>query len=408
MNQSIMHGRVAVIGSGLAGISAALRLADAGVQVVIFERNDTLFSGASAVCEGKIHLGYTYALDSSHATTQMLLAGAASFRRILTRWLPQDGLGLSERPFLYASPRDSMVTEDGIATHLSQVQKQAAGWGENLLCHPGKGVRRLSATELDTHFDSSLVSAAWETNELASNPTIKRPFLLSALNAQRFVEARTHAEVTGITSDDAGWVVKWGVEGMRERFSAVINASWEQRLRLDECVGLRQPRSAVHRFKCGLHLHNKNLADRTPNVTFIIGEYGDTVACGEMVYVSWYLAGLLKDEIATAPDTAPVRILESTAVRIRDESISAISRYLPGYGQALVHYANSFQVRGGYISAWGKSGITDPQSGLHSRSEIGVTSLKGFHSINTGKYSTAPLFGEEAALRVLAEMGVEG
>ena len=74
--------------------------------------------------------------------------------------------------------------------------------------------------------------------------------------------------------------------------------------------------------------------------------------------------------------------------------------------EALAQHADRFEVRGGYISAWGKSGIADPRSGLHSRAEIGVTSLQGFHSVNSGKYTTAPLYGEDAALRALAEMGV--
>lgn len=396
---------IAVIGSGMAGISAAMSLADAGVRVVLFERNATLFSGASAVCEGKIHLGYTYALDPSHATTLRLLSGAARYRRILTRWIPEVGLGLSERPFLYACPRDSMIPEEGIAAHFAQVQDRADTCGADLVCKPDTRLRRLSAGEMDGLFDAVNISAAWETNELASHPATTRPFLLSALRSQPLVETRTEAEVTGITRTDDGLVLTWGADGRRETFSAAINASWEQRLLLDGYLDLAPPRSVVHRFKCGLNLQSKELAERTPNVTFVIGEYGDTVACGERVYVSWYPAGLLKSEVALAPDPAPVDISPTTARRITDASIAALARYMPEYGQALAAHANDFQVRGGYISAWGNSGIADPKSGLHSRAEIGVTSLPRFHSVNTGKYTTAPMYGEIAALRVLSEMG---
>ena len=63
------------------------------------------------------------------------------------------------------------------------------------------------------------------------------------------MEVRTDAEVKGISRDDADWVLTWGSEGKRERFSAVINAAWEQRLRLDGQVGLPPPRRAIHRFK---------------------------------------------------------------------------------------------------------------------------------------------------------------
>jgi len=399
-------GPVAVIGSGLAGISAAMRLADSGVSVVLFERNRTLFSGASAVCEGKIHLGYTYALDPSHATTQRLLSGAASFRTILTRWIPEAGLALSEKPFLYACPRDSMISEDGVAAHLAQVQTQADAWGSELLCMPNMRLRRLSSGEIDCLFETEHITSAWETNEISSHPATKRPFLMSALGSQPLVETRTSAEVTGITRDSDGFVLTWGADDAREKFSAVINASWEQRLWLDEMLGLTAPYNVVHRFKCGLHLQNKELADRTPNVTFVIGEYGDTVACGDRIYLSWYPAGLLKSEVALAPDPAPVSISTTTAQRIKDESIAALARYMPRYGELLSEYANEFQVEGGYISAWGNSGIADPMSGLHSRAEIGVTSLPMFHSVNTGKYVMAPKYGEMAALRVLSELGI--
>ena len=399
------RGPVAVIGSGLAGVTAALRLADAGVPVVLFERNAALFSGASAVCEGKIHLGYTYALDPSHATTKRLLSGAASFRRILTRWIPETGLGLSEQPFLYACPRDSMIPEDRIALHLGQVQEHADSWGDALMCKPDTRLRCLRDNEMDDLFDTREISAAWETNEIASHPATKRPFLIAALGAQPLVETRPEAEVTGIARDGDGFVVTWGPESQRETFCAVINASWEQRLRLDEGLGLKPPRRAVHRFKCGLHLQNKELADRTPNVTFVIGEYGDTVACGDRVYVSWYPAGLVKSEVALAPDPRPVALSPVMARRITDDSIAALARYMPGYGAALAEHARDFQVKGGYISAWGTSGIANPESGLHSRAEIGVTSLPGYHSVNTGKYVMAPEYGEMAALRVLAELG---
>lgn len=74
-----------MVGSGLAGVAAALHLAEAGLSVTLFERNADLVSGGSAVCEGKIHLGYTYALAPTPETANRLLSGAASFAQILTR-----------------------------------------------------------------------------------------------------------------------------------------------------------------------------------------------------------------------------------------------------------------------------------------------------------------------------------
>ncbi len=45
--------------------------------------------------------------------------------------------------------------------------------------------------------------------------------------------------------------------------------------------------------------------------------------------------------------------------------------------------------------------VDDTASGLHDRSRMGVTSTAGFHSVDTGKLTTAPLFALDAAERVL-------
>ena len=57
-------------------------------------------------------------------------------------------------------------------------------------------------------------------------------------------------------------------------------------------------------------------------------------------------------------------------------------------------------VKGGAIVAWGKTDIYDPNSELHRRFEIGVTSEDCFHSIDPGKLTMAPYFAEICAERI--------
>lgn len=59
-------------------------------------------------------------------------------------------------------------------------------------------------------------------------------------------------------------------------------------------------------------------------------------------------------------------------------------------------------VSGGVITAWGETDISDPASELHRRYEIGVNSAEGHHSIDTGKYTMAPLFARICADRILS------
>jgi len=57
-------------------------------------------------------------------------------------------------------------------------------------------------------------------------------------------------------------------------------------------------------------------------------------------------------------------------------------------------------VRGGPITAWGKTDIYDPESELHRRYEIGVTSNDRFHSVDPGKLTMIPHFAEICAERI--------
>ncbi len=63
--------------------------------------------------------------------------------------------------------------------------------------------------------------------------------------------------------------------------------------------------------------------------------------------------------------------------------------------------ADAVSVKGGVIFAWGETDIDDPDSGLHERHAIGTRSSEGYHSIDTGKLTMAPLFAQVAADRVL-------
>lgn len=86
--------RVAVIGAGLTGVLVALNLAERGCDVTLFERSSELTGGASYGNEGKIHLGYVYAMDSSLRTAHTMLRGAEVFRREVARWT---GMALFKR-----------------------------------------------------------------------------------------------------------------------------------------------------------------------------------------------------------------------------------------------------------------------------------------------------------------------
>ena len=77
----------AVLGGGLQGCCVALALAERGIDVTLFDRNDQLLSRAAVANEGKIHLGYMYANDPSYSTARMMMQGALAFAPFFARHL---------------------------------------------------------------------------------------------------------------------------------------------------------------------------------------------------------------------------------------------------------------------------------------------------------------------------------
>jgi hypothetical protein len=71
-------------------------------------------------------------------------------------------------------------------------------------------------------------------------------------------------------------------------------------------------------------------------------------------------------------------------------ALEAISSILPGIERSCIDTVDA-----GIIFCWGSSDIDDPNSELHERHDIGVTARDGYFSINTGKFTCAPLFAQD-------------
>ena len=114
--------RVGVLGGGLQGCCVALSLAQHGIDVTLFDRNDKLLSRAAVANEGKIHLGYMYANDPSHSTARMMMRGALAFAPFFARHLglPYESLTVS-RPAAYVVHRDSQRTPDEVSHYIAAV-----------------------------------------------------------------------------------------------------------------------------------------------------------------------------------------------------------------------------------------------------------------------------------------------
>jgi 2-polyprenyl-6-methoxyphenol hydroxylase-like FAD-dependent oxidoreductase len=94
---------IAVLGAGLQGCCVSLALAARGYRVLLLERRAAPLQATALRNEGKIHLGFVYALDASGVTCKRMLEGALSFAPLIDRWCGRRASRRSAHP-CQASP----------------------------------------------------------------------------------------------------------------------------------------------------------------------------------------------------------------------------------------------------------------------------------------------------------------
>jgi glycine/D-amino acid oxidase-like deaminating enzyme len=398
--------RIAILGAGIQGTCAALALAQRGCRIDLFDQAPEAVGQASLWNEGKIHLGFIYAKDASNRTTDTMLRGAFHFdgglQRLTGRAQPA---GLVSSPFRYLVHRTSQISVDAVAAHLDAVadRYRAArdASGLRYFDHKSDFVwERMPDREWRAEYDDRETLAAFRTIELSVDPVIVAGMLRAAIAEQTRIRFLPNSRVESVRIDPTGApeVVIAG-ENPLGPYDHVVNALWNDRLRIDAEMGLQPVRPWLHRYKLAVHVAGAT-GSALPSTTILLGEYGDIVDFGGgRYYLSWYPTcklGAWRD--IAPPDFAPT-VTDETRRQVFDATRAALGGIIP-LVRSLDLTGARVDVEGGYIFAWGSTDIADPQSGLHCRSDIGVHSHGRYHSIDTGKYGMAPYFAERIADRI--------
>jgi glycine/D-amino acid oxidase-like deaminating enzyme len=402
-----------VIGAGLTGSTAALELARHGVNVALIEQDSVAMNRASLRNEGKVHLGFVFVHDASLATSRLMIDGALSFRRILARLAgsPIDILGISH-PFVYTVPADSLLAPDEIERRFRAIESYFARSLEEEadLDYLGRVPQRLfERVPLQSlaHLRTDGLQAAFATSEVAVDTGDLAAILRTAIDANprlRFVPGRM---VQRVRRTYNGFIVSGTADGEPWQIEApqVINASWENRFAIDRSAGMEHAAGWLHRLKYRVIARVPDSMRDGPSLTMIVGRYGDVVIRPDgTAYFSWYPVGLQGWTAALAPPAewnAPCRgEVEPEARRaIATALLNGIDRWYPGASQSTLELVDA-----GAIVAYGCTDVDDPASGLHDRTRVGVISSNGYHSVDPGKLTTAPLFGVRAAHAALAAL----
>lgn len=398
-----------MLGGGLQGVSTALELAARGVIVDLFDRNAVLLSQAAARNEGKIHLGYVYAADPTFATGRTMIAGALAFAPTLRRWV---GTDLDKVPistgFQYLVHRESMVEPDVVRRHFTEVaralsRQTGTGRADYFGVDLHTPMRELTAAECRRSFNGDAILTAFETPEVSVDPVEIARLLRGAVAASPRIRACLSATIITATRREPGAEIAFRTQSGagRERYDHVVNALWDGRLAIDRSAGLPAPVTHVYRCKYGIRLATRGVVQAVPSVTILLGPFGDIVNYRNgNYYISWYPICMRGISTAPTPDTWDLDPGAGLASRIAQESFAALASLVPGLAALPRSAIDGATVRGGVIVARGESDIVDPGSGLHQRHEIGIESHGAYHSVDTGKYTMAPLFARAIADRI--------
>ena len=389
-----------VLGAGLAGATAALRLAQQGHRVTVIDRMPRPLLGASRHNEGKLHLGYVYAADPVGLTRRMMAEGSLQFLRLLEdlTGFSQDAHLVSEG-FRYVVPDTTMMTVEALWAHVETVDADVRALCKRFGAPELARSRRLGVSECAGVY-SDRVQAAFQTPEIAVDPARVSDLVSACLLAHPNIAFIGGAEV--LDADRAGngdyrVTLREGDDTRSVRAPCVINALWEDRTRIDAMLGIETPFKWMQRWKATLTIDVPQGAVELPSTTGFVGPYGDFVLYGgERIYLSWYSALCLSRSTEATPEETRALVETFDKEALRREALAGMAEIMPGVA-ALDRFAAQTKIGGGFIMAVGESDIDDPDSVLHQRHQIGVEARDGWISISTGKFCTAPQFGVAAA-----------
>jgi glycine/D-amino acid oxidase-like deaminating enzyme len=401
-----------ILGAGIQGCCIALELARRGQRVVLLDQDREPINRASLRNEGKIHLGLVYANEPSRKTADLMLEGALHFYPLLSRWLGRtiDQLQ-SSTPFYYLVADDSLLNPDELERHYHHVEityRRLLSENPQLNyvgLRPDRLFHRLPADELARHFNSSRVQGGFITEERALDTREVAHVLRQAIKGEPNITFIPLHTVTSVSRSTNGFDLEGeNIDGRwTMKAEQVVNATWESRQAIDLTMGITPEPNSLHRLKYRVLARLPDHLHTAPSVTMVIGRYGDVVIRPDhTVYLSWYPAAMKgwSQELqppASWNEAITGQVEPSIAKAISQEIIQAIETWYPGIAEAM-----PYQTDGGIIFAHGQTDVDDTTSGLHTRAEVGVKSYAGYHSVSTGKYTTAPLFADQAANAVMA------
>jgi glycine/D-amino acid oxidase-like deaminating enzyme len=378
---------VSIIGGGIQGVTAALALAERGIRSRILERGERILRGASYRNEGKVHLGFVYALDNTGATARRMVEGALTFSDLIESWCGEvDWASNCSEGFDYCVVDAGLADSDALGRHYeevaSMIEAASSELGDNYL---GSSARVEPVRHHGSHpLLAGDLSGDWfSTPERSVDPRALCDWLTRAIASNPLVEVDTGVVVNGVEPNGSGFSLEIGSGAGPYVIEAdtVLNCSWENRLELDR-QALGEAPTACYRIKHQVLARGATTVELVP-ITLVQGPYGDLVPWpnGD-IYVSWYPAARTFIGDTPSAGTDPDR-------GVAEATLEGLAEIIPSLeGLEVVDFG------GAWIVGEGSVDIDEADSGLHARRAAEVDQRGGWWSVNGGKLTTAPLASE--------------
>lgn len=394
-----------MLGAGVQGVCASLALRRRGYDVTVIDRSPNALLRTSLRNEGKVHLGFLFANDRSMRTAELLMQGALRFSSLVDGWFGEamPWAEFSTGTFTYCLGTTSLLSGDEILSHYEKVQSLYEKLSEDRsLSYLGTRPSRIwteaessSIPELSRTYASPLA----QTLEVALDRELMNDWMRDRFNDNDEIAHRYNHTVKSVSREPHGFIVKCigpDRSDVSLRADIVVNCLWDGRLAIDKTMGISYDRPWVHRLKYRVFVDLPDHLSGMPPMTFVLGPYGDIVTFRDgLTYLSYYpvsIQGWTSELQPPSSWDAPCegRPDPVLAHDVAERVVKELSFAIPGLEEAAIR-----KVDAGAIFTWGETDIDDPRSEIHERFDVGVHAHDGYFSIDTGKFTTAPLFADQ-------------
>lgn len=375
---------IGIIGAGIGGSCAALKLADVGYRVVLIDKAKQPMSRTSGMNPGRSAFGFHY---TDVNTGYQMIEGSKQFDQFFP------GVKLDDGGARYFVVNDSQISKDEYRKLCDCLkQKYSEVYGES-----DSFYRVLHEQEYEREIDKNQVVLGIQTKEqlinmpkLVStvNQRLKTSKNITLLTEHEVIDAKQQGQMFELTYKDSDGKIGKLVT------NKVVNAAWEYRHKIDSFLGCKPNCIFTNRLKVFAKVGLPKSLINAHSMMFVRGPFAMMANWRDGTAFLTYapITNYSKTSSIDVPSHWETMItgseLTEEKILLGHKIIKGAAKYIPELLKAEL-----LNVRAGVIYSEGDACPFDPESSMHSRDKTGICEIvPGWISLDTGKLILGPLY----------------